>query len=90
MSDTEVNSHIIAQLRDIDGCRRSTRWRRLSVGHGRASPKCKFDTFTLETCGPALTTCQSCDPLQALRASVEAVPDVLCRVLEERRRPAMQ
>ena len=90
MSDTEVDSHIIAQLRDIDGCQRSTRWRRLSVGHGRASPKCRFDTFTLETCGPALTTCQSCDPLQALRASVEAVPDVLWRVLEERRRPAMQ
>ena len=49
--------------------------RRLSVGHGRASPKCGFDTFTLETCGPALTTRQSCDPLQVLRASVEPVPD---------------
>jgi transposase InsO family protein len=31
--------------------------RRLSQGHGRAPPKCRFDTFTLEICGPALTAC---------------------------------
>jgi hypothetical protein len=50
---------------------------RLSIGHGRTSPKCRFDTVTLEICGPALTACLSFDPPQALRASVEPVPDVL-------------
>src|SRR5215207_8564143 len=74
-----LDQHVVAQLRDIDGYQHGVGWRRLSIGHGRASPKCRFDTFTLEICGPALTACLSYDPPQALRASVEPVPDVLQR-----------
>src|ERR1700750_1823936 len=73
----QLDQHVVAQLRDVDGYQHSVSWRRLSIGHGRASPKCRFDTFTLEICGPALTACLSFDPPQALRASVEPVPDVL-------------
>lgn len=48
----DLDQNIIALLRNVDGYQNGIRWRRLSQGHGRASPKCGFDTFTLRDLRP--------------------------------------
>jgi hypothetical protein len=81
-SARHLDQDVVANLRHVDGYQDGWSWRRLKNGHGRASPKSGFDTFTLEICGPALTTCLSFDPPQALRASVGQVPNMLRRLLQ--------